>query len=116
MQNLLVQTAAIDVETSAPGAAPQDALGGADRTSWTALVPAVPCLVRPLSASQQVRNEARGEFVDTRIYFAGDPVNGGLSTRHRIRVGGATYHVKGAVDANSMGRLLHVDCELLRFP
>lgn len=118
IEDFLAQSAAIEVESSAPGGLGQDALGGADRTGWQPVVSDVPCLVRRLSASQQVRDDARAQICDTRIYFADDPVLdfGGLSTRHRITVDGSIYRVTGPVDPNSLGRILQVDCELLRYP
>lgn len=116
IEDFLTQLATIEAEAPQPGTLGQDQLGGADRTNWQPVVSGIPCLVRRLSASQQVRNEARGQVCDTRIYFAADPVPGGLNTRHRVTVGPYTYQITGAVDPNSLGRLLQVDCELLRFP
>lgn len=116
LSDFLLQDAKIEVESPQPGTLGQDDLGGADRTAWQAVVDGIPCLVRRLSASMQVRSESRGQICDTRIYFADDPVPEGLGSRHRVIVDGSIYHVKGAVDPNSMGRLLEVDCELMRFP
>ena len=116
LNDFLQQTAMIEVEATLPATPGQDMLGGADRTNWQQVADGIPCLVRRLSASQQIRIEARGEICDTRIYFGNDPTIEGMSTRHRITVDGSIYHVKGSVDPNSMGRLLQVDCELLRFP
>lgn len=115
LEDFLLQEARIEVESAQPGTLGQDDLGGADRTDWQAVIDGVPCLVRRLSASMQVRMETRGEICDTRIYFADDPVPEGLGSRHRIIVDGAIYKVKGAVDPNSMMRILQVDCELVRF-
>lgn len=120
LTDFLTQSADIEVEASTGKQPPQDALGGAVRTNWLPVASGVPCLVRPmgssLSAFKAPRNDARANVNLTRIYFEGDPVAGGLSTRHRIRVEGAVYKVQGAIDPNSLGELLQVDCERIRTP
>lgn len=90
---------------------------GVDRTGEPVpLAQGVPCLVRPLSALRFVRNDQDVEAIDSRIYFAGDPLapGGELTARHELRVDGVHYRISGSIDLNSMGRLLHVDCERLR--
>ena len=112
LDDFFAQTATIRAE---PTPVPRDRLGGADRTGeWQAVAEGVPCLVRPLSAALQTRDDARRNVTLYRIYFAEDPVSGGIGTRHRVVVGQTTYQVTGVVDANSLGRLLHVDCEAIK--
>jgi hypothetical protein len=107
---------------------PQDAVGGADRSdaNWVGVAQGVPCLVRPRSSHLEAmpgRNDARMNVVDTRVYFAADPVPGGLNSRNRIVVTSCPdpaligiYAVQGVIDPNGMGRLFEADCERVRTP
>lgn len=112
LDDLLRQLA--DVLLIPPG---QSGSGGVDRTGDPVpIAEGVPCLVRPLSALRFARNDQDAEAIDSRIYFAGDPLapGGELTARHEIRVDGVFYRISGSINVNSMGRLLHVDCERLR--
>lgn len=107
--DFMVQSA--DVSTEPRGV---DSLGGADRSGeWSVVAAGAPCLVRPMSASIVTRDGARRNVTMYRIYFRSDPVDGGIGTRHRVTVDGRVYQVTGAVNPNSLGRLIHVDCEAI---
>lgn len=126
------QQATITAEAPGGRVPGQTALGGADRSdaNWLTVADGLPCLVRERSVAVDYgRNDARASVVTARIYFVPDDVAAvlpsGLSSRHRITVtvggeGGpittGVYAVKGAVDPNSMGRVLQVDCERIRTP
>lgn len=93
--------------------------GGTDRTTTTVVAEGVPCLVQPTGSRQashrDKRDDGRVQVGSFRLFFAGDPLAPAdvLSARHLIAVDGRTYKVVGVVDVNTMGRLLHVDCERL---
>lgn len=88
--------------------------GGADRTP-TVVAEGVPCLVRPrsgtYSAFQAAKDHARQSEIDSRIYFAGDPLApaSAISTRHQIRVGGVVYSIVRVIDVHGLGRQVQVD-------
>lgn len=112
LQDFLVQSATIQLE---PTPMVRDRLGGAVRSgSWITVAVAVPCLVRPLSAALQPRDDARRDVGAVRIYFASDPVPTGIGTRNRIVVDGATYQVTGSVNINKLDRIVQVDCEVVK--
>ncbi len=112
LEDFLDQLATITVEPIPPR---KDRTGGVDRTGdWDTVAADVPCLVRPVSAALQSRDDARRDIVIYRIYFASDPVDGGLSTRHRIAVGTQVYQITGVVNPNSLGRIIHCDCEAIK--
>lgn len=111
LTDFLRQSATILVEPTPP---PRDRIGGVNRSgAWTVLAESVPCLVRPLSAGVQPQDDARRNVVLYRIYFAFDPVAGGIGTRHRIVVDGQTYAVTGVINPNSLDAIIHVDCEAI---
>ncbi len=124
LEDFLLQEAEISVEATAGQLPAQDALGGADRSApWPVVVSGVPCLVNERAAELMAmgarRDDARRNVVTARIYFAEDPVPGGMSSRHRITVtkDGRTlgvYAVQGAIDPNQMGRIFQVDCERIK--
>lgn len=108
---------------------PQDALGGADRSdaNWVTVAAGVPCLLSEKGSTLDYsRNDARANVIQARVYFARDPVPGGISSRNRITVTRATpgnqpqipgiYAVQGTINPNAMGRLFEVDCERVRTP
>lgn len=90
------------------------AAGDATRTP-VVVADGVPCLVRPRSATfsafQAAKDDARQSEIDSRIYFAGDPLAPGsaLSTRHRIEVDGVAYAIVRVVDVHQRGEQLQVD-------
>jgi hypothetical protein len=126
------QQATITAEAPDGQVPAQDALGGADRSdaNWILVASGVPCLLNTtsstLSAFGGARNDARANVISARIYFAGDPVPSGISTRHRITItdmgaGGprslGLYAVQGA-NQPVLGSqtIIQVDCERLRTP
>lgn len=116
LEDFLVQRAKITTEAPEGVSVPQDALGGADRSQeWIVVANDVPCLVRPLAKSvfkEASGDDRRGSVINARIYFARDPIQSGLSARHRIVVDDDTYAVQGTgVDPNSMGRIFQVSGE-----
>lgn len=122
LEDFLNQTATITVEAPTGVRPAQTAMGGADRTARLTAVSGVPCLVRPtgasLSAFGTARDGARRNVATHRIYFSlaaeTTPPLEELSSRHQIEVEGRVYAVTSAIDVNSHGRLLQVDCEMIR--
>lgn len=119
------QSASILAEAADGQVPAQTAMGGADRSdaNWLTVADGVPVLVRTRSSAvNRDYDDERAGVIDATLYFAADPVpsGSGLSSRHRIVVTGGraagTYAVLGAIDPNSMGRILQVDCERIRTP
>lgn len=119
IEDFLVQTATITAEAPSGSVPPQTVLGGANRSGpWTVVADGAACLVRPrssyLAAYGSSRDNARRNVEAVTIYFAVDPVPGGINTRHRITVDGAVHAVQGVINVNSLDRLFQVDCERIR--
>jgi hypothetical protein len=130
ISDFLNQTATILAEAPYGVQPPQTAMGGADRWNWITVADGVPCLLRTrtnvLAAYAGKRNDSRQQQIGARIYFEGDPVPEGISSRHRIVLSecprpadNGTYAVIGAIDPDTptdQDRLLEVDVERVRKP
>jgi hypothetical protein len=118
----LPHTADIEAEAPVGVSTGQTAMGGADRTAWVPVEYGVPCLFSPRSLDVSSADDRAQQRVVGVVYFMdGDPVAGGLTSKHRITVGGCpraadngTYSVVGAKDINAMGRVLEVQVERVR--
>jgi hypothetical protein len=105
---------------------PQTTMGGVNRTAlqWSDVASGVPCLVRTTGSSLSLTSsDQRSNQEFAKIYFAQDPVPGGVSISHRIVVtnngrGSAglkgIYSIIGVIDPNGQGRLIQVSCQRLR--
>jgi hypothetical protein len=127
LEDFLLQSAVILAEAPAGSQPPRTALGGADRSSWLVVAEGVPCLLvirgSDLAAFGSRRNDARGHVGSGTVFFSGDPVPGGLTTRHHLAITGCprdaddgTYAVLGVIDPNSMGHHVEVTVERVRMP
>lgn len=85
-----------------------DAFGAVDREPYVQVAANLACCVRPLSALSQRRNDRAGTELTHRVYFAEDA---DFKSSRRLTVEGRTFEIVGAVDYNSLGRLLAVDCQ-----
>jgi len=86
----------------------QDAAGGITETFSTHA--AVEGRMRPLSGNKIVSADKATYFADFRFYcFPADILEG-----DRLVKGSDTYDVKHAADMMDFGRLMQVDCELVR--
>lgn len=123
------QLATITVEAPDGQTPGQTLLGGADRTDGQRLPVAadVPCLVNTLASDlDRSRNDGRADVIRARIYFAGDPTDSRLTTRHRIAVAvpgdpysqvAGIYAVTGVVaPTRGADRLVWAECERVRDP
>jgi hypothetical protein len=129
LEDFLTAQASITAEAAPGSVPPPTALGGADRSAgnWLTVADGVPCLVETNGATLYAfsgrRNNSRQNVVDATIYFLGDPVPGGMTTKHRIKVTGCprdadngTYAVQGVIDPNTLGDHIEVAVERVRKP
>lgn len=72
-----------------------------------ALVGTVDGLIRPLNESERVASDQQQTKATHRMYCRPTMT---LAPHQRIIDRGKTYDIKGVVDVNNFGALLHVDC------
>lgn len=84
-----------------------DAMGAVENEPYTVVAANLPCLVRPISASNQPRHNRAELMISHRIYFDADA---GFLASRQIQVAGRVFTIIGPVDFNEMGRLIAVDC------
>jgi hypothetical protein len=121
------QECAVEVDSTADQPA-QTAMGGADRSegNWVTVADAVPCLVDLKKTDVNYdRNNQRVYLTTATIYFAEDPVLGGLSIRHRIRIVNTgtsgpriagPWAIRGIMDPIPAGDHLEVLCQRTGLP
>lgn len=107
MRHLLNRTATVLVESFEADAFNEPV------ASTTVEAEGLPCLVRPLSAEARADQGRDASTRMSRIYFDLAPFPEDDARTRLIVVDGRTYRPIDALDVNGMGRLWHVDAELV---
>jgi hypothetical protein len=79
--------------------------------TWTTEATGVPCLYQPLADKSLERQGRDAQIGRVRVVF-NQPVN--LTRDHRLLIGDKTLVVFGEVDAEGLGSMVVVECELAR--
>lgn len=83
----------------------RDAFGAVEREPYATIVSSLPCLIRPLSAKAQVRDNAGRMLISHTVYFNRNP---GFGRSRMLRSGSRTFEIIGVVDHLERGTDVHV--------
>lgn len=103
IEDFLTQSAQLLAQTEGQ----VDVFAAVENEPYVVVEANLPCLVRPLSASNQPRHNKAELTISHRVYFAADH---GFTPSRQIQVNGRVFNIVGPVDYNSMGQLVAVDC------